>query len=153
MANSHLAHELTSKRVDNARYGGRLALANEVEIKHALHRTWLQTTADECQHVHPFSRSRPRDPYYTKQRVLSLKSVWLARGLNGRLGATKRRMLSFAEGPELELLVPLVVRVDPAGGPFVAGAAEGMIPRIDQFCIIQVRFGTTRSASYRVGED
>ena len=55
-----------------------------------------------------------------------------ARGLNGRLGATKRRMLSFAEGPPPVLLFPLVIGVEevPFGVPFVRGTAEGILESI-----------------------
>lgn len=49
-------------------------------------------------------------------------------------------MLSFAEGP-----VPLAFDavVDDEGGPFVTGAAEGMIQRIQEFLNSQ-RLDTTR---------
>lgn len=55
--------------------------------------------------------------------------MWLARGLNGLLGATKRRMLSFAEAPPC-WLSPFVggIEVDTNGVPLVMGAAEGMMP-------------------------
>lgn len=50
-------------------------------------------------------------------------------GLNGRLGATKRRILSFAEGPPPVLLLPLVIGAEavPFGVPFVMGTAEGIV--------------------------
>lgn len=50
------------------------------------------------------------------------------RGLSGRLGAAKRRMLSFAEGPPVGL-EPLTwdgTEAVDTGVPFVRGAAEGM---------------------------
>ncbi len=53
-----------------------------------------------------------------------------ARGLRGRLGATKRRMLSFAEPPILSFEVPFVAGVEvlaAMGVPLVAGVAEGML--------------------------
>ena len=76
-------------------------------------------------------RQEERLPYYTKHLVLSWNSRWLARGLNGLLGAAKRRILSFAEGPALPLLVPFGndAEVDPFGGPLVTEAAEGIIQR------------------------
>jgi len=39
----HLLHELTAKGVDDAGHGGSLALADEVEIEHALHGSGLQS--------------------------------------------------------------------------------------------------------------
>jgi len=39
----HLAHELTAKSVDNTCNRGSRALANEVEIEHALNGSWLET--------------------------------------------------------------------------------------------------------------
>ena len=55
-------------------------------------------------------------------------------GLNGRLGATKRRMLSLAEGPSLALLLPLVIGVAevPFGVPFVRGTAEGILEQAER---------------------
>lgn len=56
-----------------------------------------------------------------------------ARGLSGLLGATKRRMLSFAEPPVLAFELPLVPFVEgiemlaAMGVPLVAGVAEGML--------------------------
>lgn len=43
LANAHLADELTTEGVDDAGHGGRLALADEVEVEHALHGTGLQS--------------------------------------------------------------------------------------------------------------
>lgn len=39
----HLAHELTTEGVDDTGNGGGLALADEVEIEHALNSSWLET--------------------------------------------------------------------------------------------------------------
>ena len=39
----HLAHELTTECVDNTGNGGSCALADEVEVEHALDSSWLQT--------------------------------------------------------------------------------------------------------------
>ena len=49
--NTHFANELTSERVNNTGYGRRLALANEVEIEHALHSTRLETAVLKLQLV------------------------------------------------------------------------------------------------------
>lgn len=58
---------------------------------------------------------------YTKHRVLLWKRACSARGLKGRLGAAKRRMLSFA----LAGAAPIAGDATPA--PFVPfGTAEGM---------------------------
>ena len=56
-------------------------------------------------------------------------SAW---GLNGRLGATKRRILSLAEIPSL-FAVPLGIGMEVAllGVPLVIGVAEGMTARSD----------------------
>ena len=43
LANAHLAHELTAEGVDDTGHGGGLALADEVEVEHALHGTGLQS--------------------------------------------------------------------------------------------------------------
>lgn len=51
--------------------------------------------------------------------------MWSALGLNGLLGATKRRMLSLADAPPVGGSVPFVlgVELEPAiGGPLVVGA-------------------------------
>lgn len=42
LANAHFAHELATECVDDAGDGGRLALADEVEVEHALHGAGLQ---------------------------------------------------------------------------------------------------------------
>lgn len=44
LAISHFAHELAAKGIDDARDGWRLALADEVEIEHALHGAGLEPT-------------------------------------------------------------------------------------------------------------
>ena len=53
-----------------------------------------------------------------------------ARGLSGLLGATKRRMLSFADAPILSFELPLMPFVEVLavmGVPLVDGVAEGMV--------------------------
>ena len=45
LANAHFANELAAKGVDDAGNGGRLALADEVEVQHALYRTCLEAAA------------------------------------------------------------------------------------------------------------
>lgn len=51
-----------------------------------------------------------------------------ARGLRGRLGAVKRRILSLAEAPPAVPFVPLAMGTEVAapGVPLVTGAADGM---------------------------
>jgi hypothetical protein len=42
---THFADELAAECVDDTSYGGLLALADEVEVEHALHGTGLQAAA------------------------------------------------------------------------------------------------------------
>lgn len=50
-------------------------------------------------------------------------------------------MLSFAEGP---VLLAIDAEVGAGADPFVTGAAEGMIPRVEEFLNLQ-KFETTRT--------
>ena len=61
----HLADELTTESVDDARNGWCGALADEVEIEHALHGSWLET-------VHEASR------LVVEESVLSTRAQWSA---------------------------------------------------------------------------
>jgi hypothetical protein len=118
---------LTAECVDDTSDGGLLALADEVEVEHALHSTGLQSA------VHIMLEPRSSDfvavvfSYYTKHRVLGWKSVCEAGGDMGRLGAAKRRMLSLAERPSL------VEVADCEGTLPLAGAAEGIVD-VNLFC-------------------
>src|ERR1700709_754323 len=105
-ANLHLAHELAAKGVDDAGHRRSLPLADEVEIEHALHSSWLETAVHR--HVRKVANVAIfREPYYTKHRVFAWKSMWSAGGLNGLEGGAKRRMLSLADGLLSEPLTPL----------------------------------------------
>jgi len=110
---------LTSERVNNTGYGRRLALANEVEIEHALYSTRLETAVLKFQLV---SSSGISTQFEAGSSLDEASCLWveesvLGRGLSGLLGAAKRRMLSFADRPP---------SVEVVGAPFAAGTAEAL---------------------------
>ncbi len=75
-----------------------------------------------------------------------------ARGLRGLLGATKRRILSFADPPVLAFELPLVPFVEGVevlaamGVPLVVGVAEGMIFDLEKLFGGYLRKSEKRSA-------
>lgn len=76
------------------------------------------------------------EAYYTKHLVLLWNKVCSALGLNGLLGAVKRRMLSFAERPSVDgfgVDVPLPLTWPLA--PFVE-IAEGILRSVDGWLVL-----------------
>lgn len=136
---------MSAECVDDTRNGGSLALADEVEIEHALNSSCLK--AADLLSVLDSRKPNILPTHYTKHRVFGWKRVCAEIGLIGLLGAANLLMLSSAVKP------PEAVAGGPPLTPFIGvvvpfGTAEGAIVLKCQLfyfvrMMTRVRFYTT----------